>query len=534
MTLLTLVVALAGCGEAPPAEPAQEESRARGEVARVAQGEERRFEDRDQGQKHPPLPADNPIWDWDAGGFVPDFGWYGEHSWADVRMRVAGHMATAARDKARVQASSGDLEEGAATLDALVTSLGTLDVASSEIAVRIHAILVRSAERDAALLRALAGGQPPAVEGDGIAAARARYLGLALRHEAGETTSDLQGDLEALRAELSRLGQQREDLDLRGFDDFTSRHELRVRLFEAAFDAADPLGLEERWGYWTARELARQLAVLHQSVEALRSGPPAELEGIPATQWPSRLAETERSQDQLPDFTVEGLGWLPTGDSLIDVGSEPGPMAIGTLEKLGLDDEDHKALLAEEAEALNAALVSDPASVQPRIEALTARFDAMGHGSRYYNIKQARNEAVRQLALAGEPALALAILRLNRPLHHQDWACPNREGILLALEGRLLAEAGQARSALDTLDASLAAAQAFLADVDAAEKAGPHQGPGRTPPQMGGGGPPPPGGGGPGTAGPPEHRRGGQGRMPPKERGREGPPGPPPGRPNPR
>ena len=52
----------------------------------------------DQGQKHPLFPADNPAWEWDAQSFVPDFGWYGEHSWTDVRMRVVGHMAMAYRD----------------------------------------------------------------------------------------------------------------------------------------------------------------------------------------------------------------------------------------------------------------------------------------------------------------------------------------------------------------------------------------------------------------------------------------------------
>ena len=56
------------------------------------------------GQQHPPIPANNPIWEWDAGGFVPDYGWYGEHNWDDVRMRAIGHLSTAWRDLARIQA----------------------------------------------------------------------------------------------------------------------------------------------------------------------------------------------------------------------------------------------------------------------------------------------------------------------------------------------------------------------------------------------------------------------------------------------
>ena len=70
----------------------------------------------DQGQKHPPLPADNPVWDWNAGGFVSDFGWYGEKSWDDVRMRVAGHLGVIGRDRARLAASQGDLQGAAAAI----------------------------------------------------------------------------------------------------------------------------------------------------------------------------------------------------------------------------------------------------------------------------------------------------------------------------------------------------------------------------------------------------------------------------------
>ena len=57
------------------------------------------------GQQHPPIPPDNPIWEWDAGGFVPDFGWYGEHNWDDVRMRAISHLSTAWRDLARISAA---------------------------------------------------------------------------------------------------------------------------------------------------------------------------------------------------------------------------------------------------------------------------------------------------------------------------------------------------------------------------------------------------------------------------------------------
>jgi hypothetical protein len=75
-----------------------------------------------------------------------------------------------------------------------------------------------------------------------------------------------------------------------------------------------------------------------------------------------------------------------------------------------------------------------------------SRIDALGHGSRYYNIKQARNEAVRRLAEGGaNQASRSVVLRQSWPLHHQDWACPNRAGILRAIEARLLALMGDPR-----------------------------------------------------------------------------------------
>jgi len=158
---------------------------------------------------------------------------------------------------------------------------------------------------------------------------------------------------------------------------------------------------------------------------------------------------------------------MPTGDSLIDVGGEPGPRAIGTLERLGLDDEAHTAWLEEERVVMNKRWKDDPAAVVDDIQRLVKRLNQYAHGSRYYNIKQVRNAGVRQLARAGRPDLARLVLQTNRPLHHQDWACPNRAGILLALEGRLLAVAGD-EAAPTVLASAAAAARSFLDDVNRA------------------------------------------------------------------
>ena len=85
---------------------------------------------------------------------------------------------------------------------------------------------------------------------------------------------------------------------------------------------------------------------------------------------------------------------------------------------------------------LNDALKLSPEATLKRLDVWVSRIDAYGHGSRYYNIKQARNEAVRRLAEAGHHPLALVVLRPSWPPHHQDWACPNRDGTLRALEAR--------------------------------------------------------------------------------------------------
>jgi len=474
----------------------------------------------DQHQQHPPLPADNPAWEWEAGGFVPDFGWYGEHSWDDVRMRVAGHIAAAGRDLARLHAMEGDLAGCADAYDDLRARLQAIDSPDSGVARDIHVILVDGAARDAALCRALAEARAPDAEDDGLDALRARVLGLALRHDAGDVVDT---DAAAIQAALQPFLAPRPDLDLDTFRDFDDRHRLRVALFDAWSSAEDPLSVTEPWGYWEPAELQRAALVLGLSAQALcqqgcadwtgragelLAGDPeaalAALEGAALT-WPSQLAAALPRQDAVADFTVDGLGHLPTGDSLIDVGAEPGPRAIGTLERLGLDDPDHRAWLADQERHLDAALASAPEQVHAIVAEMTARIDAMGHGSRYYNIKQIRNEAVRQLARAGRPALARQILADNWPLHAQDWACPNREGILRALDGRLLMAAGDPDAAA-RLRASLAASAEFLDLVDRADRGETvgHHPPGIGPGGRGPQGPPgpPPGGSGPAGAPP--------------------------------
>ena len=487
MTSFFILLFLACSGDAPPQVPVP--APVAPAVAQAPSDANPGFEDRDQGQQHPPLPADDPAWAWDAGGFVSDFGWYGEHSWDDVRMRLVGHLAVIAWTQAQGRADAGDLAAAADALRRLHADLGGLPEPPAGPARDLRARLMAAATRDAALLDAVSHGAAPVAAGGGLAAARARYLRLALEPSPDPVA------LRALQADLEPFLEPRADLDLDAFRDFRDRHRLRAELWAAWADSLDPTHPHAPWGYWEPAEIGREALALGVAAgwlggEDWGTRATTRLIGVlppggagPAWRWPGQVAAALTLPTQHPDFTPTSLGRLPTGDSLIDVGGSPGPRAIGTLERLGLDDADHLARLTAEAEALDRAMSADPATVAPLVRAWTAELDALPHGSRYYNVKQARNDGVRQLARAGEPALALALLADHEPLHHQDWACPNRAGILKALNGRLLLAAGDP-GADAALDAARAQSLAFLADVDAAETAGPGRGPGARPPWM--------------------------------------------------
>ena len=503
---MIVLLALMGCtGVDAPESP---------ETPETPQTPSLQVENLDQGQQHPPLPADNPAWEWDAGGFVGDFGWYGEHSWADVRMRVAGHLSAAGRDHARVAAQAGDFATAATRYEALAELLASIPAPESGHAAEINGLLIDAAQRDGATMTALAAGAAPEVVGEGLSALRLTYLDLAHRSASGEDVSEA---ATALQEALKPYLEPQADLDLDAFTDFVARHELRVRLFAAYLDSLDPIGISERWGYWESAEMHRQALLIGLAAGELGATDWSGLVGLAlvgkipppsdALTRPTVLAEHLRSPDQVAGFDADGLGWLPTGDSLIDLAGHPGPRAIGTLQKMGLDDADHRVWLDETATSLTTLLHDDPGKAVEAGREAVAWLDGHRHGSRFYNVKQARNELVRQLARAEQPALAASVLTDNRPLHHQDWACPNRAGILSAIEGRLLAEAGEVRAEA-VLERALQEGRDFLAEVDKAEAQPDH---GLHPPGMnrpkgqkgpGANGPPgpPPGGGNQGGA----------------------------------
>ena len=448
----------------------------------------------DQGQKHPPLPADNPAWEWDAQSFVPDFGWYGEHSWADVRMRVVGHLAMAYRDLIRVHILNLNWDKASNTMQEMVQNLERIDTKTSKHAEDIRSILLNSAKRDLIILGALQGKNDfPTTSPDTLIHWRIKYWKLAQQNK----PASLQ-EIENCQRGLVKRFSTTTVSAIDDFDNFTDRHKLRSELFEAYVQSLDPLLPSDlRWGYWRPSEIKRQAAALWMAFETLKltyEGPQTSNLPMGSEWW---LAESNpilqqafhktltglhtqnpiftpsffsnRLRDQQLDLSVEQLGRLPTGDSIIDVGGQPGPMGIGTLMKLDVSDPEHKKWLENYALKLNRTISSTPTkSVNICSEAIQT-LNAYSHGSRFYNVKQFRNACTRQLARLGHYTEALTIFKQSFPLHHQDWACPNREGLLLVLMGRLEFLSGDDSTGITTLEQSIAASLQFLNQVEQAE-----------------------------------------------------------------
>ena len=391
-----------------------------------------------EGVQHPPIPADSPAWRHDPGGFVPDVRFYGERDWDGVRMRVAGHIAVIERDRARFHAQKGQYEIAANVYASLAETLQTMIPAGSGPEAEIPRMAQLAAERDAALMRKMAQGEV-SEQGTGLAAVRARLL---TRGNA-PVPADVRIRLNAL---IDTALSVRPQPDIDAFADFDDRHQLRVKLWALYLDGVDPIQFSDPWGYFTWSDYVR-------TAENLR----AELEG--------RSPSVANPQS----FTVEGVGAMPTGDTLIDVAGQPGPKSIGRLERLGLDDPKHRQWLEDTVYVFNTKMKEYPGGVLPILSSRVDFLDGMGHGSRYYNIKQLRNEVLRRLADAGHTRLARQVISMNYPLHHQDWECPNREGILVAIDGRLAAVNGD-HDALDRLTQARTLSDAFLKQVDNARR----------------------------------------------------------------
>ena len=377
------------------------------------------------GVQHPPIPADSPAWRHDPGGFVPDVRFYGERTWDDVRMRVAGHIGVIERDRARLLAQAGQYSEAAKTYSRLAADMDRLMGTDSGPSRQIPTLIRDAAVRDAALLNT-------------VAASKSLQDRLTPQVLWSELLSDRKID--------------ETQVDIAAFKDFDDRHAMRVSLWSLYLESADPIGIDSPWGYFDASA--------HGDLISLRQ---AQREGR-CTDWNCRW----ESEAASAVFDLEGTGGMPTGDSLIDVAGEPGPQSIGRLEKLGLDDARHRQWVEDTVYVFNKKLKESPGALVSLIKSRVDQLNHFKHGSKYYNIKQLKNEGVRVLAQGGHYDLARQVLAMNFPLHHQDWECPNRQGTLLAIDARLAA-LDRDKHAAENLKKARSITDAFLAKVAEAD-----------------------------------------------------------------
>ena len=472
ITVLTLLLACTATPEPVPSTPEAATKPQENIQQLQAHGMEQNL---DQGQKHPPIPADNPIWEWDAKAFVPDFGWFGEHNWDGVRMRVMGHLAIGYRELARSYLEQEEWEKGLDEYQKLESFLNTLNFKNAKFAQEIQTSLLEAVQRDILLIQGLRDNDP-LQKTLGFADLRRSY------YELARAENPSLFEIKSLQDRLERHLPLRDDLDIANFKDFTDRHKLRSRLFEAYSDVLDPLSNSDaRWGYWRAEEITRQALALGLALEKLGGNnwqnktagwtytAPTFEDSSPIF-YPSLISKNLKDLNQELLATSAEFGRLPTGDSLIDIGGQPGPFGIGSLMRLDHKDAIHSVWLEEQASLIISSLPENPAQAKTYCQRAMQELNAYTHGSRFYNVKQMRNACTRQLARAGHFAEAQEIFQTSFPLHNQDWACPNREGLLLTISGRLYLQDQQRIQGQKVLQEAIDAGLEFLVNVSKAEK----------------------------------------------------------------
>jgi hypothetical protein len=150
---------------------------------------------------------------------------------------------------------------------------------------------------------------------------------------------------------------------------------------------------------------------------------------------------------------------------------------------LSLEDPAHRARITEVVTQMNTALAEGRAE-----EALAGALElekelaAAPYKSRYYNVKKVRDEVIRLGVLTGRFDDALQRVRAFYPLQDLDYRCPNRVGILKAMEGRVLLEAGKMDNAERLLREALQDTRRWLGYMDRFSATSGPVGPGPQPP----------------------------------------------------
>ena len=105
--------------------------------------------DSQAGEKHPPIPGDNPGWKNITAEFKRAPMAYGEERWDDVTMRVLGHYAQASRDLARLQVQKGELPLAKSIYSKLAERLNQLELGEAGQSRQIRQLHVQAAQSHA-------------------------------------------------------------------------------------------------------------------------------------------------------------------------------------------------------------------------------------------------------------------------------------------------------------------------------------------------------------------------------------------------
>jgi len=395
------------------------------------------------GEKHPPIPANNPGWNNVSKDFKPTPHAYGEERWDDVSMRVIGHLSQATRDLARLEFRAGNPATTIALFDQLAGKLSKIDLGEKGLSQKVRDLHINAAHFHAAIHRKKQGEQIDSP----------KLLGQNSRNR-----------WNSILGEPSTVQDERpwKDIKIDSFDDFRDRHQLRLQLTEYWLDTVDPFSFSDPWGYWR----------------------PAVADATATTLQRESISPLQLEEAYPLQMTVNDIGRLPTGDSYVDTAGGAGPLSIGSLSVLGLEDKEHHERLQDWVSEINTLTPEKPAEVVANIREHIDTFNGYKHGSRFYNIKQLINAGTRHLARNGHYAEALTVFQLHRPLHKQDWLCPNREAIQLGIEGKLAALAGNDILAREKLRLAIQESDVWLNRI-AREKARPQKPrpPGRPPPR---------------------------------------------------
>ncbi len=443
----------------------------------------------------------------DGTRFIPDPFFYGEETWDGLEIRLQLYLAYQYKDLAVVDVAQNRLDAALDRYRRLEQRLTARPV--DEVILRdIHEALLDWARRAQCVLLVRLGDRNAASTclmrvhwgtGKGEAAWRDFLQGALRGVTAGET--GVEGSLAAVAARYRELlpGPPWTPRATGPAPTMADRHRDRLDRVHAYVVWFDPLATRQPWGVYGpaqtqralwARAIAATLAA-HLEPASRRAALSALLDGLvkapdiavaraqlePLVQAAGPVdpmdalvtAETAaQTRDRVqPHTSADLIQGMPTGDSYLDLLGQAGSPPVGKTEKLSLDDPEHRAWTAHYVDAINNAIAEGrTGDIAPLLQKMIRELDAYPFDSRYFNIKRVRNEGIRLLVLTGQPDRALSLLDGFFPLQDLDYRVPCRQGVLEAVRGRILLEAGKLDKAREAFSRALGHTERWLGYMD--------------------------------------------------------------------